>query len=53
MSKRRLRVAENTQINYEGQVYGPGETFEIEADRAIEYVAAGLAQVVEKRGRKG
>ena len=24
----RLRVLQNTQANYQGRVYGPGETFE-------------------------
>ncbi len=53
----RVTVTEATQINHDGQVYGPGDTFDAPTEDAERYVAEGWAVKAQpkstKRGRQG
>lgn len=51
MSK--YKVAEGTQVNHGGVLYGEGETLEADEQTAQEWVARGYVAEVEDKPKKG
>jgi hypothetical protein len=45
----KLQVADGTQVNMDGHVYGPGETFEASWDEAELLLKAGYAKKVASK----